>query len=262
MHELLVADAFRPGPVCILNLPMAEYSLGHELMLLRRRNALLVLTGQEFSALDYWKQIFSIREAAWLCSDPFSERERCERVAPFMWRFRWNEWKRKRWVNRLSSLQPEDYAVAEAELRNYLRSARPHIPTAGKHAVAALYGDEPSSRGRCFGQPLVLSLYNFVITLPATERPANAWDFPFARAMWLMYARLESDGAFRMENAEEREEQSVYDEAEREARESGSENPKEKAAAGLATQPPDLGGEESTAHSPKSKVETDEGGGA
>lgn len=251
-HELAFADAVRPTPVVVLKLPLAEYSLGHELLLLRRRNALMVLAEGEFFKLDYWEQIHAIREAVWLCSDPYGERDRFERPKGFMLGFRWNEWKRRRWVSGLKNLSPLDYALAAAEFRNYLAAARPVIPTAGKHACDVLYPDDGAAKGRSFGQPLVLSLYNFVITLPASERPPCAWDFPFARAMWLFFAKLEAEGNYRIENFEEREEQAVMDEARAEARERkvGAEHrtsniePRTPNVEGLATEPPDLGADD------------------
>jgi hypothetical protein len=210
MHELAFADAARPTPVVVLNLPLAEYSIGHELLLLRRGNALLTLSVEEFSTLDFALQIHAIREAIWLCSDPFSVRDKCERAGWFMWRFRWNEWKRRRWVKRLKHLLPEDYALAAMEFRNYLEAAHPRIPVPGRHALDVLYPDD-ESKGRAFGQPLIVSLYQFVLNMPSEERPRCAWDFPFALAMWLFFSQMETQGNYRIENFEERDEQSVMD---------------------------------------------------
>lgn len=214
MHELSFADAARQTPAVVLNLPLAEYSIGHELLLLRARNALVVSSPEEFSKLDFVMQLHAIREAVWICSDPFSVREKFERPAFINWRFRWNEWKRKRWVKWLdnSNLLPMDYALAVAEFRNYLASAHPHIPGPGPHAVDVLYPDE-QAKGRGMGQPMVLSLYHFVITLPKEERPKCAWDFPYGMATWLFFSKMESLGNYRIENFEERDEQSVMDEA-------------------------------------------------
>lgn len=211
MHEFSVADAFRPAPAAVLGLPLEPYSIGHELLLLRRRNAFLTLSAYDFAALEFWKQLHAIHELIWICSDPYSARDRFEQPSWFAVGLRWNEWKRRRWVKRQKHLLPEDYALAEADVRNYLNEAHPIIPTPGKHAIDVLY-PEDNSKGRAFGQPLLISLYHFVIDLPAQERPACAWDYPFARAMWLFFGKLESNGAFRIENFDERDEQSVMDE--------------------------------------------------
>jgi hypothetical protein len=242
MHELAFADAARPTPVVVLNLPLSEYSVGHELLLFSRQNALMLLPKEEFSSLDFDKQIFAIREAVWICSDPFSVRERFERPARIMWGLRWNEWKRRRWVNRLKNLLPMDYALAAAEFRNYLSSGHPAIPVPGKHAVDVLYPDDGDSKGRAFGQPLMLSLYHFVLSLPKTDRPKCAWDYPMAKATWLFFSRMESQGNYRIENFEEREEQSVMDElrAERESRKREAPEPAQSSNKGLATAPPNL----------------------
>lgn len=212
MHELSFADAVRPAPTVILNLPLAEYSIGHELLLFRRRNALALLVPEEFSKLDIEAQIYAIREAIWLCSDPFSVRDRIESPSVWMLGFRWNEWKRKRWVKRLKNMLPHDYALAAAEFRIYLQEAHPRVPVPGKHAMDVLYPEEAESKGRSFGQPLIVSLYNFVRTLPNSERPRCAWDFPMAKATWLFFSELEAHGQHRIENWEERDEQSVMDE--------------------------------------------------
>lgn len=249
MHELSFADAARPSPVVVLNLPLADYSLGHELLLFRRRNALALLPAEEFAALPFDQQIFSIREAVWLCSDAFSVRDRIEQPSVFMLGFRWSEWKRRRWVKRLKDLLPEDYALAAAEFRNYLAEAHPKIPTPGEFAMEVLYPDE-TGKGRAFGQPLVVSLYQYVITLPSSERPDCAWDFPMAKAMWLFYAHMEMQGNYRIENWEERDEQSVMDEAREQGRSQKSEDSNSepettnaKPSSGLATPPPDLSSE-------------------
>lgn len=243
MHEFSVADAFRPNPTSVLGLPLEPYSIGHELILLRRRNAFLTLSEAEFSLLDFWQQLHAIREAVWLCSDSYGARERFERPSWFMLGMRWNERKRRMWVCCQKELLPEDYALAVADFRNYLVEAHPRIPSPGKFAIEVLYPDDAESRGRSYGQPMVLSLYHFVIGLPAKERPKCAWDFPYAKAMWLYFSKLESGGAFRIENFEERDEQSVMDEVESERRTKKSEaishKPEPVKESGLATEVPD-----------------------
>jgi hypothetical protein len=245
VHELSAADALRPSPVCILNLPLSEYSLGHELLLFRRRNALVILSETAFSELDFALQIHAIREAVWICSDSFSARDRFERPSWFMAGFRWNEWKRKRWAKRLKHLTLQDYALAAAEFRNYLSEAQscPPIPT--KHAISVLYPDDKNEHGRGFGQPFFLTLYQFVIGLPKDEWVcATAWDFPYARALWLYFAKCEAEGAYRIENAKERQVQAELEQFEREiAEEKAAEQGKVPDTGGLATVPPDLNAE-------------------
>jgi hypothetical protein len=173
VHELSAADALRPSPVCILDLPLAEYSIGHELLLFRRRNALAILSPEEFSKLDFSAQIYAIREAIWICSDSFSARDRFERPARIMWGFRWNEWKRKRWAKRLKHLLPDDYALAAAEVRNYLAASQSFPPMPTPHSVSVLYPNDGEETGRGFGQPLFLTLYHFVSALPKAVRRDN-----------------------------------------------------------------------------------------
>lgn len=202
MHELAFADAARPTPVVVLNIPLKEFSLGHALLLFRRRNPLALLSQTDFAALPLWQQIAAIKEMAWVCSDAYSERDAFERPGAFCLAFRWNEWKRRRWAAQLKHLQVSDYELAEAELRNYLAEAQAMPPMPGKFASLVLgYRKDPP--GRQFGQPLLLTLYLFVLTLPASARPLDAWDFPFALAIWLFYAECESKGAFKIENYRE-----------------------------------------------------------
>lgn len=250
MHDTLVADALRPAPVCVLNLPLVEYSLGHEVQLLRRRNALLLSSPAEFSLLPLEQQIFAIREAVWLCSEPASNRDRIERPGVLCLAYRWNAFKRSLWQRGIRRFTADDYALACAEFRNYLAAGRPFPPTPSAHAVSVLYENEKDANGRSFGQPIVLTLFQFVVRerLHAEARLRSAWDYPFASASWLYFASAESDGAYRIENPKERQVQAERDQFEREIAEeqkttktpsapSGEKTP--TGATGLATTPPD-----------------------
>jgi len=203
---------------------LTGYSLGHEVLLFRRRNALLVSSPAEFSRLETWQKIHALREAIWICADTYSARDRFERPSIFAFGFRWNEFKRRRWIARLKNFLPEDYALAEAEFRNYIAAAHAFPPTPSSHAASVLYEKDGDAGGRAFGQPLALTLYQFVLTLPPSERPRCAWDFDFARAVWLYFGHAELEGGYRIENWKERQVQVERDQFEREIAE-------EKAAA-------------------------------
>lgn len=215
-HELAFADAARPSPVVVLNLLLADYSIGHELLLYRRRNALLVTSAADFSKLELWEQIYAIREAVWLCGQPFSFWQRIERPERIMWAFRKNLRQKAKWLKLQGGMMPDDYALAVAEFRNYLAAGQAWPVSPTKHAIDVLYPDERDNTGRTFGQPFMLTLYNFVCKLPAGERPACAWDFSYARASWLYFAACEIEGAYRIENAKERQVQDEKDQFERE----------------------------------------------
>ena len=244
-HELAFADAARPTPVVVLNLLLAEYSLGHELLLFRRRNALLLASPAEFSALELWQQLHAIREAVWVCSDPASVRMRFEQPSAFMLRHRLNEFNRRRWVRSLRRMLPDDYALAAAEFRNYLAAAHSFPTCPSQHATDVLYSEEKDAAGRVFGQPFTLTLYQFVYQLPVSERPACAWDFSFANATWQYFAHCEAQGNFRIENQKEAQIQAEKDRFESEiAAEKLAEAAQAKAeaaapvSAGLATAVP------------------------
>lgn len=207
MHDITFADAVRPAPTVILGLTLCEYSLGHELLLLTRRNAVLLSSTAEFAKLEFWQQIFAIQDAIWVCSDPFSDRDRFERPGKFMLGFRWNHWKRNRWVKYLRKLLSEDYALAAAELRNYFQAGRTSPPLADKDATAIAAGETITEGGRYLGAPALANLYEFVIskfTFPNTQYK-TAWDYPFNLASWLYFARLEADGRVNIENQKEAE---------------------------------------------------------
>ena len=201
MHELAFADAVRPTPVVVLNLPLLDYSIGHELLLLQRRNALLLLSPGQFSTLEFRQQAAAIREIVWICSDKFSERDRFERT---FFRLRWSELKCKIWLRRLKKLLLHDYALAEADLRNYLDAGRRLPPVAETEATEIANGEEPGSNsGRNLGAPFILSLHVFVASV---IRPnINPLDYSYSLAAWQYFASLENEGRIRIENWKEAE---------------------------------------------------------
>lgn len=203
MNLLAYADAARPTPVSVLKLPLSRYSLGHELLLFRRRNALLVTDQADFSLLPQETQMSALREAIWICSDSFSVRDRFERPSLFQLRMRLNLLCRRIWVHKLRRLDMDDYALAHIDLRNYLAQSRDFPPEPGKFARQVLGYDKEENTGRSLGQPLVLTLYAFVLSLPADVRGHCAWDFPYAQALWLYLAKCESEGSYRIENDRE-----------------------------------------------------------
>lgn len=72
MHDALFADAARPEGARILNLLMLEYSIGHEILLLRQRNPLVTHGRQEFEALEHDAQREAVMLASLVCSRPWN----------------------------------------------------------------------------------------------------------------------------------------------------------------------------------------------
>jgi len=174
MLDTAFADAARPARRVILNLLMADYSLGHELLLLQQRNPLVMMNGAEFNALPIVAQIQSVTRAALICCRSWSENKGSHRWLGF-WR----------WKNRRA-----DYPLAIAEFRNYRESGStfPNILP-------------PEESGRALGAP-----YFARLTAYACARfGASAMDQPLGLVQWCYFASSEEEGAVRIPNAAETE---------------------------------------------------------
>ena len=259
MHELSFCDALRPVPACVLKIPLAPYSLGHEALLLSRRNALLLQTEADCNALPLDQQIFHLREAVWLCSDPASHRSRLEQPGVLCLGLRWDMFKRRLWHRRQRTLTVADYALALADFRNYLAAGRNLLPAlspadaedAEAYEIANL-GDKLEG-GRAGGTPFIAQLITFAL---ATELPRKLhvrdWqDLPYAVVGNLYFTHLENEGRLAIENyreAEERAAMAAHRAAAKREREAEATktapssifNPPLSTPTGLATAPPDL----------------------
>ena len=197
---------------------MAGYSLGHEVLLHRRRNALLTVSHAVFSKLEFWRQIHALREAVWICRQPHSYWDRIERPARFMWRYRLDMRRNKKWARSLAGLTFDDYALAVAEFRNYFNEAHTILPGPEDRAAevcadAGGYTPRSEMRGRLFGAPLVARLIDFGLQeeLAAKLGFKTVFDVPFGAALNLYAVRMESSGGLWIENIEEREEKADYE---------------------------------------------------
>ena len=103
MNECAFADASRPARCVIAKMPLLDYSIGHELILLQKRNALLLLSFKEFNGLKPAEQVYALIEAVLTCSRTWLENQQ-----PFRW---FGIWK---WRSRNT-----DWPLAIAEFRNY-----------------------------------------------------------------------------------------------------------------------------------------------
>ncbi len=196
MHELAFSDAVRPTPVVILKIPLRTYSLGHELELYKLRNPLLLLSIEQFNALDYVQQRRAIIEAVLVCADSWAARCRLSEPSLFHWRSRWHALKVKLWAR---GLQPSDFPCAIAEMRNYLDEAHKLPPPPDKEIDEMLNG-KPDAKGRAFGAPL---LANLVLFARRSLPEADSWDAGYAATTWLYFPYHESEGAYKIENYRE-----------------------------------------------------------
>jgi hypothetical protein len=237
VHELDFADAVRPVPVVCLKLPLTDYSLGHEVLLLRARNPLLVLEQLQFDKLPFQQQCAALIQAVDVCSQTWAENNVVHRSLWNRWRYRrvWRKWDR--------AMRGSNWALEIAEFRNYLAAAKTFPPSPTEEAASierSQRGEKDDCTGRMSGAPLLANLYHFVnseFTFPTSEY-ANALDFPYSRAIWLYFVTLESDGRVRIESFKERE--IAIEMAEARAEALAEERKTAPKTAGLASFPPDL----------------------
>jgi hypothetical protein len=202
MQDALYADAIKPARVNILKLPLRDYSLGHELLLLRERNPFLMQTPFGFSQLPMEQRIFALHRATWICSNTHQQNEGES--------FVWFKLKQLRFLRR--KLTMDDYALAAAEFWNYLNAGR-GTPRLSKRRQKS--GEEA---GRPFGAPILPQLFQFVLTLPEIkgQKVNAAWDYPFSAAIWRYFVHLEMEGSIQIENADEEETRLKVEQFERE----------------------------------------------
>jgi len=187
MHDLAFADAARPTRVACLRLPLCDYSLGHELLLQRELNPILLLPADQFNALPLEEQILSLNRAVLLCSQTWRQNIK----PPWFWRL---------WLWRIKT---ENYPLALADFRNYLAAGRALLPRPTDEADAIANG-ERDDKGRGFGAPFLAQLYNYMVAHHARIWP-EPWDVPYALAAALYFTHLETEGTWRIENLRESE---------------------------------------------------------
>lgn len=188
MHDLAFADAARPAQMRCLRLPLRDYSIGHEIILLQRRNALLINPARG-SGSDDSSLVAALYEAVLVCHRSWGEQGRREKNLRL-----WG------WVNRKADLKSEI-----SNFKSYLDAAHRLPPVPLEFAVKVAEGDEAVKPGRSMGAPQTALLLNFI----GSEHPELArqygtvFDVPYGLASWLYFADAELNGRFRIENAQE-----------------------------------------------------------
>lgn len=163
MIDCAFADASRPARCVIARLPMLDYSIGHELLLLRNRNPLVLISLAEFDKLSKPQQIFSIIQAVMICSRTWAENKK-----PFRWQRLW-EWTSRR----------TDWPLAIAEFRNY-RAQGSTMP---------LTRSPKESEGRSLQGPHLARVLTCV---------GFSLDIPLGLAQWMYCCEMERQGAMRI----------------------------------------------------------------
>jgi hypothetical protein len=186
MHEYIFTDAAIPTPVECLNVPLAPYSVRHELILLRHRSPFLCQSEAEFNALTHPEQVFAIMLAVQTCA--------AKRI--------WFPWLWRKFIRR------EDYPLAIAEFRNYLAAGRALLPTLSPSvkedadAYEIANNGEKMTSGRSLGAPLLAQLINFGIREFRLSYD-DVLDTPLAHLANLYFAHLESNSCMSIENGAE-----------------------------------------------------------
>lgn len=196
-HEQAFVDSVLQAPVRVLGLTLRHFSIGHQIILQRRRNPLVLLSGQVFlSEYNPERQYAAIQNAALVCYRSWRENQKPEKWLRF-------------WQWRIRHL---DHTEAIQTFREYQIAGSMCPPGPSEHARDVLYGDDDKP-GRSRGSPFVAMVLNFVMRLPEIEIRQfgdTAYDFPFGLACFLYLASLEEKGEARIENEQEALEEATY----------------------------------------------------
>lgn len=190
-HEINFCDSVLPEPVRILGLTLRPYSIGSEILLLRQRNPLVILTGEQFSVFTPGSQMQAVRNAVLVCYRSWSENRRPEK-----WLKLW-QWKIRRM----------DHGQSIIDFLKY-RAAGSTFPPSPSEEARRVYSKDDGDRGRLLGAPFLCRLYAFISKLPEREirqHGPTAWDFPLGFATFLYLTHLENEGANQIENEREAE---------------------------------------------------------
>lgn len=200
MHDLAFADSARPTRVVCLRLLLKPYALGHELLLWKQSNPLLISTREYFNSLPIKAQMMWLMRAVLVCYRDWDKNQHPDR-----WIRLWG------WSNRNT-----DWPAAIAEFRNYLTEGRSFVPTLSSQvpedveAYEIANAGEKLEGGRALGSPMLAQLVNFASSLKLEAFGVSSiWDFPFSIAGNLYFAQLESAGAMHVENHREAEERAT-----------------------------------------------------
>jgi hypothetical protein len=193
MQDIGFADGVKGGgvaqcralrPARVLGIDLADYSVGHELMLLELRNALVFLDERDFAALSFSEQAVTVMEAAWVCSNSWMENH-----SRRGWRWHWLWCRRLRWTK-------PDWALAVAEFRNYRREGSTVPVIVPSESIM----HRKSEGGRALGSPLLAGVLRIGFELLG---PARGYDLPLGMGQWLYFERAERDGGLQVANGTE-----------------------------------------------------------
>ena len=187
MNQFLFADAIHPKQVRILRLPMEKYSIGHEMLLLSERNALVNLSEADFNNIPLADKIFAVMRAVLICSRPYAQYNR---------RHRWL----RTWQFLLSG---HDFTEAINSFRQYRAdgSVYPPMPTKDEDAMANGGRDK---EGRMLGGDLMPALCSFMADKVSALGFKTIYEIPYGMALQIYFVELEKEGRIKIQNDRER----------------------------------------------------------
>ena len=168
MHALAFADSTRPPRTVILRLPLLDYSIGHELLLIQQRNPLVLLNPVEFDKLPALEQKQAVIRAVLVCNRNWEDNRK-----PSRWMRLW------RWKNANAN-----YAAAIADFRNY-RAEGTTFPIC----------NPPEGKSREMGSPFLARLIHIA---------GFNLDLPLGALQWAYFAQAEAEGRVSVENDTDR----------------------------------------------------------
>lgn len=186
MTSIDFADAVRPDTVRILRLLMQPYSIGHELILLKERNPLIVLNEVAFDLLPIPQQITAVIRAVLVCCQDYESSSQ-----PHKWLKLWG------WRNRHSN-----YIDAAWLFRRYRADGSTFPPSPDKESDEIANGKDEG--GRQLGGDIITRVLNFLCTKYRAFGYSSVYNFPFGMALHLYTCELEVEGRIRIENDRER----------------------------------------------------------
>ena len=88
-HEFSFVDSVIQNPVTVLGLRLKSFSLGHEIILSKQKNPLVILTAGQFAVFTPESQVAAIQNAALVCYRSWTENQRPEKwLRLWQWRIR------------------------------------------------------------------------------------------------------------------------------------------------------------------------------
>lgn len=174
MHEAALAEAALPAPTIILGLTMRQYSLGHELWLIRQGNPLIV---GDTVAPEH------VREAALICCHSWlgvmaMNKDWLIRLKLKIWRWR---------IRKVNSME------AAAAFQKYRKLGALEFP------ISDTIKPSSGSPSRQPGSPFLIRLMQFLV-LKMRKSEVEAWDYPLGLAKMQYAAYWESEGALDVYN--------------------------------------------------------------